>query len=335
MKAFAFPDDSAWGRCLSNFLTTCSRSGSEKTLREYRTVLTYFFSEIHKVPDQVTREDVLHFIYAPSRGHRTPGNMPSVATRNVRLAILKSFYSFAASYTIEGPDGHPTRILTTIPPTLGMKASKPEIEYRALSFEDIERIFRVIPTDTVIGARDHCLLLFYLITARRRMEIARLRYGDISPAILIDEHGARRSGFTFVFRGKGHATEHDLQELPLLVKHSLDRYLAVSGRQATIKSGDPLFVSTTQDQGKQLTDTSIARRLKLYARKAGLDESKVSLHSLRHTSARERYMAGEDIRSIQRILRHQNLATTDLYLRALVSTADAGAKLLEKRFGHL
>ncbi len=51
-----------------------------------------------------------------------------------------------------------------------------------------------------------------------------------------------------------------------------------------------------------------------------------------HSSATKQ---GEDVRSLQRLLRHSNIATADFYVRGLVGTADPGASLLEERFAGL
>jgi site-specific recombinase XerD len=120
--------------------------------------------------------------------------------------------------------------------------------------------------------------------------------------------------------------------LPEPAKRAIDTYLLKSGRAHTIKPEDAIFVSMTT--GKPLSYDGIYYNLKRYARAAGLDERHVNLHMFRHTASRERYQAGSDIRSIQQLLRHQSLATTDLYLRALVSQSDTGAKLLEDKYGH-
>ncbi len=74
--------------------------------------------------------------------------------------------------------------------------------------------------------------------------------------------------------------------------------------------------------------------LKKYAKAAHLDE-RVHIHSWRHMAALRRYEAGEDMRSLQRLLRHSNLSTTDIYLRGIIGTADPGASLLEACFAHL
>ncbi len=50
---------------------------------------------------------------------------------------------------------------------------------------------------------------------------------------------------------------------------------------------------------------------------------------------RQRYEAGEDVRSLQHLSRHSNIATTDIYIRGIMGTADPGASLLEERFAHL
>src|SRR6266566_3849811 len=325
MQEFAFSECSPWGRCLTQFL---------KTRQQYTNILAYFLSHPAKMPDLYTQEDVLSYLSLPCRGQRNYGGIPSTATSNQRLAVLKSWYSFAASYTVTGPDGHPERLLKVVPPTFGLKGGKPHIEYRALSFDEMERLFAVIPTDTARGLRDRALFLTYFYTARRRNEIAQLLWGDIEQATLIDKD-QRREGWVYRWQGKGHTAKDDLAELPKPAKQAIDKYLVASGRMETIKASDPVFVAFDLNKGirfdksKPLNDESIARCLKYWAKKAGLDATRISLHSWRHTSARERFSAGEDILSLQHLLRHSSLQTTFLYLRRLTSPSDGGAKLLE------
>jgi len=69
--------------------------------------------------------------------------------------------------------------------------------------------------------------------------------------------------------------------------------------------------------------------------KAGLDIKRLSLHSLRHTAAHERYAAGEDILAIQQLLGHASLDTTYRYLLFMHGVADPGVKLLEARYAML
>ena len=326
---FAFSEEHPWSRCLSAFLAASfDRSHSQETLRTYRRALYRFLSEPMKIPKDYTREDVSVFIHRPS----ADGKAPAVSTVNQRLSALRSFYSYAASYTIEGPDGHPVAILRRPAPTGGFKHGRADRVYRAMSYEEFTQFFAVIPKDTPLGLRDRSLFLLYFWTARRRAEIQRLTWGDVERGTIIDEGGSRRIGWLYHFRNKGSSTQDDVAELPEAAKIALDKYLVASGRMATIQPQDPLFVAEGSDT--PLSFVAIFKRMKMYLKAAGLDGKGFSIHSWRHTAARARYAAGEDIRSLQRLLRHSSLSTTDTYLRALAGTANSGARLLEERFGQ-
>jgi integrase/recombinase XerD len=220
--------------------------------------------------------------------------------------------------------------------------------YRAFSEDELDRFFSMIPTDTVKGLRDRAIFLLYFWTARRREEIARLRWGDIERATIVDEFGGHKQGWRYRFYGKGKSGQQDMAELPLPAKIAIDRYLRAARRMHTMTSDAPLFVAIGPEQGggkrgvtlpiddhTPLTSRAIAHALKHYASLAGIDAERLSIHSWRHTSAQRLYEAGEDVRSLQRLLRHSNIATTDIYVRGLMGTADPGASLLEERFAHL
>ncbi|HEX6556414.1 MAG TPA: tyrosine-type recombinase/integrase, partial [Ktedonobacteraceae bacterium] len=279
------------------------------------------------------------------RGWRVAGLWSTI---NQRLAILSSFYRFAATFTIPGQDGRPQPLLQMPSPTLGLRHRRPDRSYRAFSDEELDRFFDVIPTDTVKGLRDRAIFLLYFWTARRREEIARLRWDDIEQTTFVDAKGQHRQGWRYRFYGKGKRGEEDMAELPVPAKQAIDRYLIAARRMKAMRPDDPLFVAIGPEQGggkrgvtlppddhTPLTSRAIAHALKQYARQAGIDEGRLSIHSWRHTAAHQRYQAGEDVRSLQRLLRHSNIATTDIYIRGLVGTADPGASLLEGRFAHL
>lgn len=327
----SWPD--AWQACLSDFLhhTYESHSRSTKTLDNYRYVLGQFFRAARKPPSDVTPADVRVFIR-----YRKDGKNASSSYRNNRLGILNAFYKYAARYI---PPGSRTPLLEGPLPTLGLDYGREEKRYRALSEVEVERLFAAIPSDTLYGLRDRALFGFYLWTSRRREEILRLRYRDIYKGVVVDEQGHRRESWVYSFVGKGRGQEADIQELPAPAKAALDAYLRASGRLETIEPGDPLFVpinlpgDDTFDEGRALTGSTALRRLKAYAKRAGIDPKRVTIHGLRHTSAQLRYAAGSGIREIQHLLRHTNLATTDKYLTGLMGSADPGAALLAGKFG--
>jgi len=165
--------------------------------------------------------------------------------------------------------------------------------------------------------------------------VARLQWRDIEPATFV-ENGITRAGYTWRFFGKGHSTQEARNELPAPAYQAIIEWLQISGWLTTIESGDPIFIGVPPsgnllDQHKPLSNSSIERACKVYAKKAGIDPQKICVHSFRHTSAREHAAAGADWRVIQRLLGHQSLQTTGLYLEVLVGQADPTASLLEQR----
>ncbi len=315
--------DAYWKHCLADFLRSLH---STATRTSYATVLIRFCSE-HE-PEQVTRRDIEEFMRMPYPDpHRKEQKELAASTQNLRVAAIASFYNYASSWI---PEHAAEPLWDKANPTTGIVRGKAEHSPKGLTLEQLERLFSIIPMTTEIGIRDKALLLFYLYSARRRSELASIRYGDIQSATFHDEHGAVREGYIYYFRGKGHKETLDSQELPQPVKDAIDWMLISSGRWETIKPEDPLFV-TTGNKAKGITASTIAKRMAFYARKAGLH---ASLHTLRHSAAKIRHESGEDILSIMRLLRHQDLRTTWLYLQGLTGTEDKGAKLLESRFGR-
>ena len=327
--------DSPWGRCFVHFFRHLySRSQSRCSVQNYYSTLHTFFAQSAnggppKSPEAYTREDVLAYLYSPLTGIRNRGKQPSPGTINARLAHISSFYRFASTYTT-GEDLHP--LFDGVSPAAGLSPGRAQRVYRQLTFSDLERLFSVIPTTTIMGLRDRAIFLMYLWTARRRSEIGDLRWGDLEEGIIVEPDGSRRSGWFYHFRGKGRKMIDDIAEMPLPAKEALDRYLAASGRAEHIRPESPLFVATGQRSRERPLDTAdMGWRLKCYARAAGLDTSRVTLHSFRHTAARLRYEAGSPLRDVSNLLRHSSLATTDIYLAELTSSADPGAKLLEAK----
>ena len=341
--AFAFTQDSVWGRCYQAFLREkYERSGSQSTLDHYRQALILFFSDPAKLPDCYTREDVETFLHLPGRALGRIGNPPGVGTINNRLSVLSSFYSYAAGYTIAGEDGTPEPIMQRMSPATGLRhLQRTRPPYKGLTADELRRFFAAIPTETEQGIRDRALFIVYFFTARRRHEIVALRWGDITEEVIAD-HEERRTAYVYRFSGKGHSRESDSAELPKPAYDAIVRYLQVSGKADSIQKTDPVFTTCTDYHGKRgydphrpLQDVTVWHLVKHYASLAGLDPAKVTVHSFRHTSARMRYEDNPDIRAIQQLLRHASLATTHEYIYMLMTVADTGAKLLESRFGKL
>ncbi len=292
----------------------------------YFTILSRFFS-LYPEPQQITKrtvEDFMH-VHFPDP-HRTIQGELAAATQNQRVAAIASFYRYASSWI---PENETEPLWQRANPASGIVRGKAEHSPKGLSLDELSRLFSQISDVTLVGIRDKAVLLLYFWTARRRSEISGLLYGDIIETSFPDEHGGMRKASVLAFRGKGHQSEVDHQEIPQNAMDAITWYLAASGRDQNIQPGDPLFTSVVGGKERPLSASTIAKRIHHYAELAGL---RASLHTLRHASAKARYEAGSDIREIQHLLRHQSLHTTDLYLRSLVGVEDKGAKLLGDKF---
>jgi integrase/recombinase XerC len=321
-----------WQRCYEAFLQSIfDISGSLRSRETYHSNLTRFFAHCGKAPGEVTRTDVLAFMQSPSTSRRSYGKPAGASTKNGRLCAVTSFYKFASVYEM---DGQP--LYQKMLPTQGLRYLKRDAPYRSMNTDELRRFFAAIPADTLKGLRDRAIFAMYFWTARRRNELAAIRWRDIEPTIIVDENGARRPGHVYRYHPKGRHRTVKTKELPSPAYKAIERYLEAGGRLFTIRADDFLFVSIKPGRSrsdKPLHHDYINQLFKHYCRLAGLEASRLSLHSLRHTAARERYNAGADIRSIQQVLDHSTLSVTDTYLRTLAPEDDSGARLLEQRYG--
>jgi integrase len=322
-----------WQQCLQDFLDSIyERRRSLESRITYQFILQQFFVRVSKAPDAVTRQDIDSYLRYRSRG---TGPVAS-GTRNNRLAILTSFYKYSARYLVQTPAGEQPLLQKPVP-TLSFRAGAVPHRYRALSEPEMAAIFAAIP-ETVQGKRDRALFLCYFLTTRRKSEILRLTWGDIERGILRDEQGHMREGYLYHFHAKGmHAQELDTAELPETAYRAIIDYLQASGRYSTMAPGDPLFIGhgTIMHPDKAYSGRNVLRRLKYYARQAGLDARRVTVHAWRHTAVARRLEAGQPPLSIMKVTRHKSMSAFFTYAEGLVGTADDTAQLLEKRFGHL
>jgi integrase len=332
--------DEQWRMCLAAFLRSVhDRSSSEATLINYESTLRRFFAAKH--PEDATKNDVESFLHQ-SFAYQQKDVCP--ATRNYRLAVITSFYKFAATYMIPGPSGRPMPLFCHSSPVLGIRRAKVPRNVRTFSAGELERFFAAIDRSTLRGKRDYAIFSTLWWTARRAGEIANLLFGDIFPGVVIDPDGSRHDVMLYRWHGKGMPEgAYDMAELPHLAYEAIRVYLEASGRLPDMVDDDPIFTAILpacgggwpRDPYRPITTDAMLVRLKFYCGVAGLNPKNFVVHSLRHAAARERYSISPDVREVQRILRHENIATTDRYISAIMASADPVARLLEERFGYL
>ncbi len=211
----------------------------------------------------------------------------SKATTARKLATLRSFYKYLVR--TEQIDSSPVSVIRT-----------PKLDKRLPKFLDIQQIDTLLEapdTQTLLGARDKAILETIYSAGLRISEVVSLNIEDL------DEFGG-----AVRIRGKG--KKERLAPLGTKAIEAINLYVNMRNDllEATLRKG-PLFINRT---GKRLSDRSVRRKLDKYLPMAGI-HTHISPHALRHSFATHMLNAGADLRSVQEMLGHQNLSTTQIY----------------------
>ncbi len=271
------------------------RNASALTLKSYRedlTALVEYLTEAYggrtPPPEAITPLDLRGYVAALSEA----GYAKSTIAR--RLASMRSFFRFGRR---EGwARDNPAKPLRN--PRRGR--SLPHV----LAAEEIGRLLSAPPADTPMGLRDRAILETMYSAGLRVSELVGLCDGDLDLA-----EGVVR------VRGKGRRER--LAPVGSYAVRALSRWLAqrrLSPKELT-GTAAPVFVNRF---GRRLTTRSVARMLEKHLRGCGLDD-RTTPHSLRHSFATHLLDGGADIRSVQELLGHKSLVTTQIYTH--VSTA--------------
>ena len=257
-----------------------------RTVDEYGQELGRYLAwlrEAHLVgPAEATQAHVESFLKAAQeRGAGAPG-------RARTLTVLRQFHRFLQVEGLAPED--PTEQLERPQQTRKLP--------RVLGGEDVEAMLAAVDTTKPRGLRDAAVLEFFYATGVRVSELCGLRLRDV-------ELGA---GFVRV-RGKGQ--KERMVPVGRAALTRLERYLR-EARPAILKGrkSNVLFVTTW---GGAFTRRAVAKLVKQYARGAGLGDTPVSPHKLRHAFATHLVEGGADLRAVQAMLGHADLATTQVY----------------------
>lgn len=287
-------------RHISRFLQhlQVERAASPHTLKGYRedleTFVEYFQEENGDCPDPagLTAVELRGFLSAL---HDAGYAKTSIARK---LASLRSFYRFGQR---EGwVDHNPAKALRN-----PRKAKKlPHF----LSTTEIGKLLSAPPSDEPLGLRDRAILETLYSAGLRVSELVGLCDEDLD----FEQSIVR-------VRGKGR--KERLSPLGSYATRALRRWMKV--RELSAKEPQdrkaPVFVNKF---GTRLTARSVGRLLEKHLQEAGLD-NRTSPHTLRHSFATHLLDRGADIRSVQELLGHKSLETTQIYTH--VSTSNLRA----------
>ncbi len=252
----------------------------------------YLREAVGESPENASRASVMAYLAELRKQGR------SNATIARRLASMRSFFRFGQR---EGwVEANPARPLRN--PRKGRQLP------HFLSAEDIGRLLEAPPPGKPAGLRDRAILETIYSAGLRVSEVVGLNEGDLDFA----------AGIVRI-RGKGRRER--FAPIGSYAAAALKRWLKLRRLHPLQPAGpeSPVFVNRF---GRRLTTRSVARMLEKYLKLSGLD-TRTTPHSLRHSFATHLLDRGADIRSVQELLGHKSLATTQVYTHVSTSALRA------------
>lgn len=242
-------------------------------------------------PEEITPELLRKYRLRLNRIEDEHGHHLTPATQAYYLIALRGFLKYLAKRGIKSLDP----VLIELP-----KTHRPQVTF--LHVDEIERMLDEIDLDTESGLRDRAIIELLFSSGLRVSELCNLNISDIN----LD----RRE---FVVRGKGS------KDRPIFIDESaasrVKDYLCTRHDQLPA-----LFINNSKNQGtvsqdgnfRRLTPRSVQRIIEKYTRLAGITKH-VTPHTLRHSFATDLLMNGADLRSVQSLLGHSDISTTQIY----------------------
>lgn len=271
------------------------RNASELTVKSYREDLFdlagYLIEELGADirPDGVSSRDL--------RGYAAALHEAGYARTSIsrKLASLRSFYRFAQQ-----------RQLASSNPAKPLRNPRGQRKLpHFLTNDEVGKLLEAPATLSVMGLRDHAILETMYSAGLRVSEVVGLNDGDLE-----FEEGIAR------IRGKGRKERlSPLGSYAINALHAYKQVRVLSPKAPTGREA-PVFANRF---GNRLTTRSVGRMLEKYIAQQGLD-SRTTPHTLRHSFATHLLDRGADIRSVQELLGHKSLVTTQIYTH--LSTAN-------------
>jgi site-specific recombinase XerD len=214
----------------------------------------------------------------------------SKVTQNYHLIALRSFLKFLTKRNIDALAPEKIELART---------KRPQVTF--LNEDELKRLFSAVNTKNEIGLRDRAILELLFSSGLRVSELVSLNVDQVNLS--------RRE---FMVRGKGQ------KDRPIFISHQavqwISEYLNIrkdNTKALFIRYNGTKKVDLTGNYHR-LTARSVQRLVSKYALLAGITKH-VSPHTLRHSFATDLLMNGADLRSVQAMLGHSNIATTQIY----------------------
>ena len=272
------------------------KRNSPHTVSAYRRDLSRFSAEFagQKV-DSVTTANIRDFLISL----REQGLSPASVARS--LSSIKSFFKYLCQD--KQFQNNPAEILET--PKRWRKL--PDV----LSSEDVDNLLKFPDLESVLGLRDKAMLEILYASGLRVSELINLQVSQLDMQV----------GY---LRTLGKGSKERIVPIGAMAKRAVENYI-LNSRPALVSSrkdggkSEQLFVTR---RGRGMTRQGFWKLLKGYVSQANIRAS-VSPHTLRHAFATHLLERGADLRSVQQMLGHSDISTTQIYTHIL------GKRMLE------
>lgn len=281
---------------------------SQKTIINYQLYLERFIDfagDIHV--DKITSELIRQYrLWLNRYKNDNTGESLSLITQSYHLIALRGLLTYLSRRDIKSLAADKIILPKTV---------RKQVTF--LQYDEVLRMIEQIPTDTESGLRDRAIVELLFSSGLRVSELVNLNRDHINLK--------RRE---FMVRGKGQkdrpvfiskgAAEHVSTYLDSRTDNLPALFLSYSKRTAS---------PSTSGDYRRLSARSIQRMVSQYARLAGITKH-VSPHTMRHSFATDLLMNGADLRSVQSMLGHSNISTTQVYTHV----TDQHLKDIHERF---
>lgn len=268
------------------------KNRSRKTIENYDHYLSRFveFVGATRSPDKISEEDVRKFRLHLNRLTDAKGESLKKVTQNYHVIALRAFLKYLSKRDVA--------CITAEKVELGKQEDR---EVSFLEKDELERLVNYPDGVSLSGLRDRCILHTLFSTGLRVSELCSLNRDEIDL-----ERGE------FYVKGKGKKVR--VVFLSHGARDVMKNYLS-----KRVDMDPAMFIRVPQNgrfelfEDLRLTPRSIQRIVKSYASLAGVVGKKVSPHTLRHSFATDLLKNGADIRSVQTMLGHSSVVTTQIY----------------------
>lgn len=214
----------------------------------------------------------------------------TTSTQKRKIAAIRGFHRFLVAEGFRDTD--PTRLIAT--------PKKTDPFPKSLTIDEVTALIEAPGVASAAARRDTAILEFLYATGARVTETIGVNLPEID---LVDR--------IVLLTGKG--SKQRLVPLGSKAVEALENWLP--DRMSLVRRsvrGDPVFLNL---RGGRITRQGVFDIVRKHAANAGIDPSKVSPHVLRHSAATHMVEAGADLRTVQEMLGHATISTTQVYTR--------------------